>query len=71
MNLATAMKVVVKWNMNVTNVPWKRTHTISFQSEPLGKIFQILPIPWGKVERREMLISSSCKKVCFIVSVVN
>jgi hypothetical protein len=44
------MKVVVKWDMNVTNVPWKRTHAISFQSETWGKIFQILLISWGKVE---------------------
>lgn len=65
------MEVAVKWNMNVTNVPWERTHTISFQSEPQGKIFQILLISWGKVEQGDMLISSSCKKVCFIVSVVN
>lgn len=65
------MKVVVKWDVSVTNVRWKRTHAISFQSEPWGKIFQILLISWGKVEGGDMLISSSCKKVCFIVSVVN
>ena len=70
-NLVIAMKVTVKWNVNIKHVPRKRAHTTSFRSEPLGKIFQILLISWGKVERGDMLISSSCKKVCFIVSVVN
>lgn len=70
-NLVIAMKVTVKWNVNIKHVPWKRAHTTSFHSEPLGEIFQILLISWGKVERGDMLISSSCKKVCFIVSVVN